>query len=64
MLCMSKCYLLGFVCERQVDCDDITFLDEIIHLSKFTTQLFLPVLIQVFVIEVQHLCTIKWLHAP
>ena len=61
---MPNLYLLGFVCERQIDSDDVTLLDEVIHLSEFATQLLLPVLIQVFVIKVQHLCTVKWLHVP
>lgn len=56
--------VLGLVCERQVDGDDITLLDEIIHLSKLAAQLLLLVFIQVLVVKVQHLRTVKWLQAP
>lgn len=47
-------HLLGLVCERQVDSDDIALLDEVIHLSKLASQLLLLVLAQVLVVKVQH----------
>ena len=46
--------LLGLVCERQVDRDNITLLDEVIHLSELASQLLLLVLTQVLVVKVQH----------
>jgi len=53
-----KCSL-GLVCQREVDGDNVTFLDEVIKLSKAAAQLLLLWLIQMLVVKVQHLLASK-----
>ena len=54
--------LLGLVSQGQIDSDDITFLDEIVHLGKLAAQLLLLVIVQVLVVKVQNLFALKRLH--
>ena len=61
---LKPLHLLGLVSKRQVDGDDVTLLDEILHLSKLAAQLLLCLVIQVLVVKVQQLLQLKWLHEP